>query len=189
MIARGMGVELHVDFNYVVIDGQNFPACAVVCPPYPGDTDPSDSRVLFATGMRRVELPGVSDIFDVCVPMENGALVNLTVQTGDSPGIWLALYSRHCYPSRQPGEDPLWLPISLHPVDGRRGPGILCGCTRPSHYRSYDHCDADWVAESIKRWARFELVDCYGIDQATVTVIGVREGVEMIRTERAARQR
>lgn len=167
---EGQGVRLDVERNEVSIAGTVFPACAVICPPWQDDPE-VDSRVLFANGMRREE------VFEACVPMENGAFVVLTVQTNENPGIWLAIESRYCWldthPYSPPGsDDPLWIPITLVPQGRRLVPGIST---------NMHHCDVEWVAEVIERWSRFEVRDEHEDDAPQVEIITVARGVAMVR--------
>lgn len=146
-------IEVDYEYDRALIAGQWFPACSVICPPYAGHTDDPASRILFAHRGRDELTHPDTVVADFAVPLENGALVNITEQIGENPGIWLSIDSRYCERSRDL-DDPLWLPIMLHPIDK-----ILCGCSKVSHWKHFDRCEPDWVAEAIQRWATYEVVD------------------------------
>lgn len=112
------GVVLDVDetASTVTISGRRFPACCVICPLAPGQTDSEWDRMLGGRGAPTVGRAKGVIHHQVMIPCENGILVAVEAAS-DQDGLSVHLYSRASQLTTS--NDILWLPYTVSLVDGR----------------------------------------------------------------------
>lgn len=140
-----MNLDLDLEKSTVTIAGTRFPACALVCPVAPGQVDILRHQRLL--GERGTYSEGVY------IPMENGALAELDIDV--TTGLYLlTIRSRHCRLEMNYGDPlgPLWLPENLCVSS------LIPRLFIPG-FQYWGACEADWLAETIQRFATYEVSD------------------------------
>lgn len=132
-------IEFDPNMSTVRIGNRAYPCCQLICPQHPNQHDIEDVADLSLGGVGRYSSDGY-------IPMENGALVYLNVDTAGgriSAGVH-ALYTEF---NNEP-DDALYLPAWLKPDRGRLRPG----------FSNWDRCEVWWLHEHIDRLSTMQVV-------------------------------
>lgn len=138
MLATLPHVSLDVERSLVCIGGARFPAAVIL--------DPIDGR--WWNGVVNLSDPGWTEAWSICVPMENGALVDVVIEKGRMS---LYLHGRVWLP-RNAEDD---LEVAWADVVGK---AIVVSRTVCPYRGSWYECEPEWVAWHLTRLSTLPVV-------------------------------
>lgn len=141
-------ISVDIAHSTVTIAGRRWPAVCLLCPQWETEPETDWNRTLGDTVPSKI-----GGSWEVFVPLENGLLVEVTVNVNPRSRLNVALYVAACYlDARDFGsaDPPIWLPLAA----GMVGKDVVIGTGSMRDRQSrWIGADPEWINELIDRLA------------------------------------